>query len=665
MTIEKRKNQLITKQLSKGEVSVNPSVSMIDSRRIRVTLLLFLVMRSALEVSGHPQCLDYLPPYVDIQDLSFCTQYTDVGCCTKDIDEHLKRQYDEILSNTGTLSEICLQYVHTILCQECSPFSSHIYALETTNSKTPLPGLCTDYCLDFYNECQHVIEYMVQESTILSAAQSSATGLCNLVAAIDVGYCYPDVLANNELGEQLTEAVENREGCLCVEEVASTLVMPIIATHAGDGSHRFFVGEQRGIVYIYDKNGTKYDEPFLDMSSYLHYSSGRAQGDERGLGGLAFHPQFKENGRVFVSYVTSNTSQKVDVGVFVTERRLAQGNKNKIDPDFERLLLHIPENSTMHNDGQLIFGPQDGYLYIFLGDGGKFKGSLGDPWGPKGNGQNPKSFPGSVIRIDVDHEEGGKPYAIPTDNPFVNKSTGLPEIFAYGFRSLWRSSIDRGDRHTSYGKGRIFSGDVGHRRYEEIDLVLKGGNYGWKGKEGYSCYDVDMCNDDLDDIEPLHVYDHSVGKAVIGGYVYRGCQSPNLAGQYFFGDYDRGKLFKLVENVENGTWDHHSICMGDNNICNNGLTGIYPRYLLSFGEDEAGEIYILTTARSYLNSNRGAVLKLVDPLRRGTPEECQDDETTTAENAPTQVVLSSGMTGLTKVTITAIVTIVSTVVLLF
>ncbi|XP_077981997.1 HHIP-like protein 2 [Glandiceps talaboti] len=590
-------------------------------------IVLIILMSIVTMVSCHPQCLDYLPPFAKNQELAFCTDYSTFGCCATVHEDKIKENYDKTLQSinaAGHISKRCQNFMKTIYCQECSPYSSHLFDTEVNQEKAVFPGLCLGYCLEFYEDCSHVIEFMTDDESVISTARESGSAFCEYIRAADEDYCYPDILNDDVLGEQLTIAVDNKDGCLCVEEFAGELEMPIFAIHAGDGSHRLFVGEQKGIVHVYYKNGTEADEPFLDMENKLVTSDARAQGDERGLMGLAFHPNFKENGRIFVSYVNGTRNpiikQDTEITLTVSEMRISEGDENKVDSDFERILLVIEEPGATHNDGQLLFGPIDGFMYIFLGDGGSLGSRiapLGDPWGLRGNGQNLTSFQGSVLRIDIDIETDGKPYGIPEDNPFVDTPDALPEIFAYGFRSLWRSSVDRGDRKTGEDRGRIFCGDVGQKRYEEIDIVVKGGNYGWRGKEGYACNDFEICtNGSLgEDMLPIHVYNHTVGKAVIGGYVYRGCQSPNLHGKYIFGDYAFGKLFTLTENKTSGEWQSNDICMGDKIICNNGLNGTYPRYLLSFGEDESGELYILSTTRAWHGTLGGQVLRLVDPSR--------------------------------------------------
>ncbi|XP_043554362.1 HHIP-like protein 1 [Chiloscyllium plagiosum] len=201
-----------------------------------------------------------------------------------------------------------------------------------------------------------------------------------------------------------------------------------------------------------------------------------------------------------------------------------------------RIILEVDEPASNHNGGQLLFG-NDGYLYIFTGDGGM----AGDPFGKYGNALNKSALLGKVLRIDINNNNRGPLYKIPPDNPFIQDPDARPEVYAYGVRNMWRCSVDRGDPQTKEGNGRIFCGDVGQNKFEEIDIVEKGRNYGWKAREGFSCYDKKLCgNSSLNGVLPIFAYPHSVGKSVTGGYVYRGCESPNLNGLYIFGDFMSG-----------------------------------------------------------------------------------------------------------------------------
>ncbi|MGH0173918.1 UNVERIFIED_CONTAM: hypothetical protein FKN15_066549, partial [Acipenser sinensis] len=253
-------------------------------------------------------------------------------------------------------------------------------------------------------------------------------------------------------------------------------------------------------------------------------------------------------------------------------------------PCDSRILLEVVEPASNHNGGQLLFG-YDGYLYIFVGDGGK----AGDPFGEFGNAQNKSSLLGKVLRVDVDDNSSGPPYWIPPDNPFVTDPRARPEVYAYGVRNMWRCSVDQGDPLTLTGRGRLLCGDVGQNKFEEVDIITKGGNYGWRAKEGFSCYDKKLCsNSSLDDILPIFAYPHKLGKSVTGGYVYRGCEMPNLNGLYIFGDFMSGRLMSLKEDPATGEWHYKEICMGKGQTCNFPKTIItYYKYIISFAEDEA------------------------------------------------------------------------------
>ncbi|KAK7904475.1 hypothetical protein WMY93_017082 [Mugilogobius chulae] len=269
---------------------------------------------------------------------------------------------------------------------------------------------------------------------------------------------------------------------------------------------------------------------------------------------------------------------------------------NTVDHRSERVILEIDEPASNHNGGQLLFA-DDGYLYIFTGDGGM----AGDPFGKFGNAQNKSALLGKVLRIDVDNNDKGPLYRIPPDNPFVHERGARPEVFAYGVRNMWRCSVDRGDPQSREGKGRIFCGDVGQNKYEEVDIIEKGRNYGWRAKEGFSCYDKKLCrNSSLDDVLPIYAYPHKQGKSVTGGYVYRGCEYPNLNGMYIFGDFMSGRLMSLREDRVSGQWRYTEICM----------------------EDEAGELYFMSTGIPSATSPTGVIYKVVDPSRRAPPRQC-------------------------------------------
>jgi glucose/arabinose dehydrogenase len=331
--------------------------------------------------------------------------------------------------------------------------------------------------------------------------------------------------------------------------LASGFTRPIYVTHAGDGSGRLFVVEQAGVIRIV-RDGKISATPFLDIRDRVE------SGGEKGLLSVAFHPKYKENGRFFVNY----TARKQGV----LKSIIAEYNVSQTNPDIadraERVILEIEQPFANHNGGLNKFGP-DGFLYIGMGDGG----AAGDPLNA---GQSLDTLLGKMLRIDVERE----PYAIPQDNPFVGRADVQGEIWAYGLRNPWRFSFDR-------CTGRLFAGDVGQNRLEEIDLIEKGKNYGWRIMEGSQCYDPPtMCNTQGLEL-PIAEYDHSLGCSVTGGYVYRGRQFPALIGHYLFGDYCSGRIWSLTEDPQ-GRWTMRQLIDS-------------PFSISSFGEDEQGELYVV------------------------------------------------------------------------
>jgi glucose/arabinose dehydrogenase len=325
--------------------------------------------------------------------------------------------------------------------------------------------------------------------------------------------------------------------------VVDGLRQPVFVTNAGDGSGRLFVVEQAGRILIL-KDGALAERPFLDLREEVR------AGGERGLLGLAFHPGFAGNGRFFVDY-----TREPDGATVIAELRAEPGQPDRVEPP-GRVLLTVAQPFANHNGGMVAFGP-DGHLYVGLGDGG----SAGDPGD---RAQNPEELLGKILRLDVD---GAEPYAIPADNPYA-QGGGRPEIFALGLRNPWRFSFDRKD-------GRLLAGDVGQNRIEEIDVVRRGGNYGWRLMEGRSCYRPESGCERPGLEPPIAEYQQEQGRcSVTGGYVYRGAQIPGLEGTYVFGDYCSGEIFGLRQGEPSVLLDP-------------GLA------LASFGEDAAGELYVV------------------------------------------------------------------------
>jgi glucose/arabinose dehydrogenase len=349
---------------------------------------------------------------------------------------------------------------------------------------------------------------------------------------------------------------------LTLSTVASGLSSPLDLEQPNDGTGRFFVVEQGGRIRIL-QNGSVLATPFLDISSKVVVDT------EEGLLGVAFHPQFAQNGRYYVNY--DRSGGPLGQQTVIAEYTVPAGT-NVTSATTERILLVVDQPFTNHKAGQLAFG-SDGFLYFGLGDGG----SGNDPLG---NGQNTQTLLGKMLRIDVNTTSAGKAYGVPADNPFVGGG-GLPEIYAYGFRNPWRFSFDR-------MTGRLFCADVGQGRFEEVDLVTKGGNFGWSIMEGAHCLNGTTCN--MTGLTlPIVEYDHSEGIAVIGGFVYRGSAIPSLAGTYVMGDFGSGTIWGVTENPP-GTFTRTTLLS----------TG---RSISSFGQDTSGELYVVDYS--------GSILKLV------------------------------------------------------
>ncbi|KAG8448743.1 hypothetical protein GDO86_015709 [Hymenochirus boettgeri] len=568
-------------------------------------------------VTGHPQCLDYKPPFQPSQPLTFCSTYSSFGCCDYTQDEVIASRFHYItdfLDHSGVA--VCGDYIRDILCQECSPYAAHLYDAEDANTPLrDLPGLCGNYCMEFWTRCRSTLSLIIEDRDV-TKLESDLNKFCSLLTLDDVNYCYPNVLTNAELNSGLGDVKEGEEGCLqlCLQEVANGLRNPVAMVHANDDTHRFFIAEQMGFVWVYLPNGSRVDKPFLNVSKGVLTSPWT--GDERGFLGLAMHPDFRHNGKFYVYYsIYAKKKEKIRSSEF----HVSTEDANMADHNSERVIIEVTEPASNHNGGQILFGI-DGYLYIFTGDGGR----AGDPFGEFGNAQNKSSLLGKVLRINVTGNELGPPYRIPPDNPFLRERGARPEVFAYGARNMWRCSVDRGEPDTGNGRGKILCGDVGQNKYEEVDIIVKGGNYGWRAKEGFSCYDKKLCNNaSLDDILPIFAYPHSLGKSVTGGYIYRGCQMPNLKGRYIFGDFMSGRLMSLKEDIDDPQWHYTELCMGKAETCNfPKLRNSYFPYIISFGEDEAGELYFLSTGTPSAAIPAGVMYKIVDPSKRAAPGTC-------------------------------------------
>lgn len=351
-----------------------------------------------------------------------------------------------------------------------------------------------------------------------------------------------------------------------LEEIAAGLDNPVHLAHADNDNGWLYVVEQSGYLRIL-KNGKISPRPFLDIHDEV------VDGGEKGLLSIAFHPRYSENGFFYVDY----TRKEGLLGSLTTIiSRFKRSTEDRADPDSEQVLLKIKQPFANHNGGQLAFGP-DGYLYIGMGDGGL----ANDPFG---HGQDTTTLLGALLRIDVDHASGSLRYAIPGDNPYIGKQDYRNEIWAYGLRNPWRFSFDR-------KSGALYLADVGQDQVEEVDVIVKGGNYGWNIMEGNRCAAVDrkLCDRDIYK-PPIYTYQHPEGFSITGGFVYRGESIPGLCGVYLFADYVNKQLWGLRYDGTNVTVHKKLLDTGFN--------------ISSFGEDQSLEVYLLA-------HQAGKILKII------------------------------------------------------
>lgn len=424
----------------------------------------------------------------------------------------------------------------------------------------------------------------------------------------------------------LAQEGETGATAIDLELVADGFTSPLGLMPAGDGSGRLFVFDQAGQIWILNAEGERLDEPFLDLSDRMVEL--REGYDERGLLGLAFHPEYADNGRFFVYYsapLREGGPEEWNHTSHVSEFAVSDDNPDVANPDSERIVLQIDEPQGNHNGGQIAFGP-DGYLYIPLGDGGAANDVAEGHTPDIGNAQDTSNLLGSILRIDVDREE---PYAIPADNPFDGEQV-LEEIFAYGFRNPYRISFDAG------GDNALYVGDAGQNQWEEVSVVTAGGNYGWNIKEGTHCFDPDNPDAQVEEcpdtglqgetlIDPVIEYQNGnveggLGLVVVGGNVYRGSAIPELQGRYVFGDWstsfdvpDGTLLVATPSETEGELWEFEELSIASRE---NGELGLY---LLSFGQDADLELYVLTTGNAGPSGNAGEIYKIV-PAGQDTDE---------------------------------------------
>ena len=391
-------------------------------------------------------------------------------------------------------------------------------------------------------------------NTLLLLAAIVTTGCSNLIVPTPKG----------------TPITDGSDVNLGLEKIAGTLAFPTSVTHAGDGSGRLFITEQRGTVRAV-KNGALAPGYFIDLSPEVGCCG------EQGLLSMAFHPDFAANGLFYVYFTDKN-------GDAVIARYHVAPGDDTADTSTQKIILKIAEPTPIHNGGQL----PDGYLYVGTGDGGSFsEGGDGSGDDPENRAQRLDTLLGKILRIDVDH---GDPYAIPPSNPYINVADARNEIWARGLKNPWRFTFDR-------MTGDLYISDVGRDRWEEINFQAHdspgGENYGWRIMEGPACFYISHdCNPDGAFILPAIQYSHKEGCAVIGGYVYRGKRMPALPGSYLYADFCTGKIWGASRGKE-GVWASRLLLDSDYMVT-------------SFGEDDEGELYV-----THRDKEDGAVYRLV------------------------------------------------------
>ncbi|MGB7293074.1 MAG: PQQ-dependent sugar dehydrogenase [Thermodesulfobacteriota bacterium] len=341
---------------------------------------------------------------------------------------------------------------------------------------------------------------------------------------------------------------------------------PVDLQSPADGTGRLFVAEQRGVIKVlFNSQGGaaqakefSESEVFLDIQDKVFFDE-----NESGLLGFAFHPHLGNNGRFYVNYTADNPLRNV-----ISSFAISPTDPNKADPESELIILEILQPHPVHNGGQLVFGPDDGYLYIAVGDGGPGGGA-------GGRAQDLTNLFGTVLRIDVDNPQGSRNYGIPPDNPFSGNNEGIrEEIYAYGLRNVFRMSFD-------IATGKLWAGDVGEASREEIDIIEKGKNYGWPIMEGFSCFDPPSNCDETNLEKPIFDYGHRDNdRTIIGGFVYRGKSIPQLVGVYVYGDFISGRIWALQSD-------------GVNDLRNTELGDFDDFCLVSFGIDENNDLYVV------------------------------------------------------------------------
>lgn len=402
--------------------------------------------------------------------------------------------------------------------------------------------------------------------------------------------------------------------------VADGFVSPLICESIPGANGQLIVGDQAGTLHVLGKDGVKRDKLFLDLRPKM--AELKKGFDERGLLGFAFHPKFKENGKFYVFYTAPRgLSASIDwdstsrVSEFITHA----GDPTMASANSERVILEIDQPFFNHNGGSIAFGP-DGFLYIASGDGGS--GNDQGKRGPLGNAQDRWTLMGKILRIDVDNAQ---PYSVPKDNPFADGKNGRPEIWAYGVRNPWRMHFDMG------GDRKLIWGEVGQTMFEEVNIGQKGGNYGWNIREAFHGFNPNNPKEVPEKptkgadgeplIDPILEYKNikgypkdpeALGISITGGYIYRGKAIPSLESKYIFGDWQGnwplpgGALFVATPPADGpGRWSMERL-----NIAS-AKDGKIKNFIVAFGQDDEGEVYVLTNDKNGLIDQTGKIWKLV------------------------------------------------------
>lgn len=421
------------------------------------------------------------------------------------------------------------------------------------------------------------------------------------------------------LGWILSLSMVSQAAQPALELVSEGYVSPLNLLSVPGKKRDLIVADQVGKIYYLPQGKDAKKTVFLDLTSKM--AKLRQGFDERGLLGVAFHPEYPKNRSVYVYYsapLQDGGPDGWDHTSHISQFTVPKKNGRKADPSSEKVILKVDQPQFNHNSGRIAFGP-DGYLYISLGDGGGGN-DVGPGHGDNGNGQNTQTLLGTVLRIDVNN---GAPYSIPKDNPFVNGG-GRPEIFAYGLRNPWGMGFDQG------GDRNLFLADVGQSRWEEVNIIENGGNYGWRVREGLTGFDPKKARttDNLEAPkkdksgntfkEPIIVYKNkgafnkdkeAIGISITGGFVYRGKALPQLNGAYIFGDWSLGwgasKGIIFVSKIVDGKWDLN--LLKSPHIPDGQVKG----YVVAFGQDATGEMYVMTNDSNALVNKTGKVYKLV------------------------------------------------------